>query len=219
MSRATTEGRASQHGGRFVARARRFARAAGVFSALVGALVLAGWLFDVPTFKSVYAGITMKANAALSFLLTGASLWLTGVDERGGVWRRAGQACAAAAGLLGLLTLSEHLTGLDLRIDQLLFTEPAGELATASPGRMGPLASSCFALSGAALLLLHARRVPWLSQLFSVVVCLLLSGSWTAASSSGTRAASASTATRGARPSGGTTTNCSARSSRLCSKR
>jgi PAS domain S-box-containing protein len=161
-----------QHQGRFVAGAKRFSRMASLFAVLVGALVLFGWVFDVNELKSVYGGITMKANAALSFLLAGASLWATDANDRR-FFMRSGQVCAALVAFIGALTLSQHLTGWNLGIDQLLFTEPEGALATTSPGRMGPFASSCFTLIGAALLLLHARRAVSLAQVLALVVCLL----------------------------------------------
>lgn len=164
--------RSAQLNDRFVAGAKKFSRAAGALVTLVGALVLTGWLFDIHGLKSVYADITMKANAALSLLLAGASLWALNVGGERTFARRAGQACAAAVALVGALTLSEHLFGWNLGIDQLLFTEPAGAPATTSPGRMGPPASVCFALSGGALLL-HARRSIPLAQLLAAVVCVV----------------------------------------------
>jgi len=158
---------------RFVAGAKKFSRAAGAFVMLVGALVLMGWLLDIHGLKSVYGDITMKANAALALLLAGTSLWTLNVDEKSTFARRAGQACAAVVALVGALTLSEHVFGWSLGVDQLLFTEPVGASATTSPGRMGPLASVCFTLAGAALLLLHARRDVSPAQLLSTLVSLL----------------------------------------------
>ena len=163
----------TQQNGAFAAGAKGFSRLVGILVALVGVLVLAGWLFDVQVLKSVYGDITMKANAALSLLLVGASLFAAGAGEREPALRRAGQVCAAAAALIGGLTLSQHLFGWDLGIDLLLFREPAGAPATASPGRMGPFASSCFALAGTALLLFHAGRSVSVAQLLSAGVCLL----------------------------------------------
>src|SRR5215204_2053902 len=158
---------------RFVAGAKKFSRAAGAFVMLVGALVLMGSLLDIHGLKSVYGDITMKANAALALLLAGTSLWTLNVDEKSTFARRAGQACAAVVALVGALTLSEHVFGWSLGVDQLLFTEPVGASATTSPGRMGPLASVCFTLAGAALLLLHARRDVSPAQLLSTLVSLL----------------------------------------------
>jgi hypothetical protein len=61
---------------------------------------------------------------------------------------------AALISLLGALTLVEHLAGINLGIDTLLFDEAPGAVATTAPGRMGPPASISFLLLGAGLLLL-----------------------------------------------------------------
>src|SRR5687767_1320224 len=107
-------------------RARSFSRAAGIFVMLVGALSLTGWLLDIDELKSVYGDITMKANAALSLLLAGGSLWLLSIDNKEAFAHRGCQMCATTISVVGILTLSEHIFGWNLGIDQLLFTEPAG---------------------------------------------------------------------------------------------
>jgi hypothetical protein len=119
---------------------------------LVGALSLIGWLLDIDGLKSIYGNITMKANAALSLLLAGGSLWLLYVVEGKTFVHRAGQVCATTVALIGALTLSEHVFGWNLGIDQVLFTEAAGALATTSPGHR-TLASSCSRFRMALLLL------------------------------------------------------------------
>ncbi|HYK20103.1 MAG TPA: ATP-binding protein [Pyrinomonadaceae bacterium] len=157
---------------RFIHRARMFSRAAAVFVMTVGASVLAGWVFDIFRLKALYAGIAMKANAALSLLLSGASLLLFNFQNEKKALRIAGQVFAAVVGVIGLLTLSEHILGWDLRIDQLLFTEAPGALDTTSPGRMGPPASTCFIFAGTALLLLYRSRYVRLAQIFSIFIGL-----------------------------------------------
>ncbi len=160
------------HNSRFLAGSKTFSRAASLLVILVGLLVLIGWLFDIYELKSGYGNITMKANSALSLFLAGLSLWALNLDEKNALTLRAAQVCAALVTLVGILTLSEHVFGWNLGIDQLLFTEQTGALATASPGRMGPPASFCFTFSGITLLLLHARRAFSLAQLLSIVVSL-----------------------------------------------
>jgi signal transduction histidine kinase len=158
---------------RFVSRARTVSRIASVAVMLVGALALAGWFFDSDLLKGVHAGITMKANAALAFLLSGASLWLLAGRPYGSWYSRAGQALALAAGAIGIATLSQHLVGWNLGIDQLLFVEAPGAVATTSPGRMGPPASASFTLAGIALLLLHGGRLESFAQLLSIAIGLV----------------------------------------------
>jgi signal transduction histidine kinase len=131
-------------------RMRWWAAAAGIGVALVGATVLGGWFFDIESLKTVYGPITMKANTSVAFLLCGTALWL--LSRR---WRTTAAICAAAGGAIGAATLMQHVTGWDLGIDQILFTELPGAAATASPNRMGPHASLSLTLAGTAMVLLR----------------------------------------------------------------
>ncbi len=127
---------------------------AGLLAALTGVLVLAGWAFDVAVLRGVLPGLVeMKANTALGLLAAGASLVLLRAD--GGPGRRAGRVLAAAAALVGLLTLAEYLSGAGLGIDELLVRDPRTP-ADAHPGRMAPTTAANFVLVGLALLLLDA---------------------------------------------------------------
>jgi signal transduction histidine kinase len=76
------------------------------------------------------------------------------------------------AALIGLATLSEHVFGWNLGIDERLFADTPGVAATASPGRMGPPASTCFAVAGISLVLLHLRRSLRLAQLLPVLIVM-----------------------------------------------
>ena len=124
---------------------------------LVGLIVLTGWTFDLPLLRSLSGEITMKANAAIGLLAAGLALCLSG--RRSGVARFAGRTSAILAGALGALTLSEHITGWNLGIDELLFTEEPGAPATASPGRMGPNSSVSLTIASIALMRLY-RATP-----------------------------------------------------------
>ena len=140
-------------------RLRVTANVCGAAAALIGGSALWGWIVGDEMLMGFFAaGITVKANTAIALLLTGLSLILL-VPETAGTWRRRlGQALAILAIAVGLATLSEHLFGWNLGIDEALFREGAGALATQSPNRMGPPASVCFPLLGTALLLLDRRR-------------------------------------------------------------
>jgi len=146
----------------------RLARAIGAALFAVGAIVLVGWALDLEALRSFGADINVKANTAAGLLLSGLALAL--VRARSVAARIAGLAAGVLVALLGAATLSQHLAGWDLGIDQVLFTEPPGRAATTSPGRMGPPASTCFAIAGVALVLLHARRSIRLAQALATVV-------------------------------------------------
>ncbi|HEX5689954.1 MAG TPA: hypothetical protein VFX76_08125, partial [Roseiflexaceae bacterium] len=137
------------------ARASTLARTAGVAVVLVGILVLLGWAFDVSAFKSIVPGLaTMKANTALAIVLAGGAL---GVEARASSSHRRkllSAICAAAAFLIGTLTLLEYAGGWQFGIDQLLVADPASPIW---PGRMTLISALNCAMIGLALLL---RRFP-----------------------------------------------------------
>jgi signal transduction histidine kinase/ActR/RegA family two-component response regulator len=150
-------------------------RFASVLVAAVGLAVLIGWLRDLPGLTSLYLpGPILKTNAALC-LACGAIANLLLISSRSARrrWRIAGYVMAAVPTTLGAFTLSEHIVGWDLGIDQMLATEQAGALATTSPNRMGPPGSTVNLLLGVALFLrdsASARRRA-LSQLLALLAC------------------------------------------------
>ncbi len=150
---------------------------AGLIGAAIGALVLLGWMLDIAVLKSINPGwVTMKANTAVGFVLTGSAVWMKARDAAltKPLWRILEQALAGLAVLLGLLTLFEYLAGIDLGIDLWLFLESADSIGTLSPGRMAPAAALCFVLLGSALLLSggSVRTRPYIS-LFALMTALL----------------------------------------------
>lgn len=156
---------------RFVSSPRAISRALGALAMLVGCLVLLGWIFDIPNLKSVSPGlVTMKANTGLAVILASVSLLLFQAERATLHRRRIAQACALAAGVIGLLTLSEYLFGWNLGIDQLLFREAAGAVGTSEPGRMAPTTAANFFLLGIALLTLDSRRWNSLARFLPLVV-------------------------------------------------
>jgi hypothetical protein len=119
----------------------------------------------------------MKPNAALAFVLAGTSLAILTYAPTGSLVA-AGRACAAAVALVGLLTLSQYLSGRDFGIDQLLFRDATGAVGTSHPGRMAPTTTLDFVMLGLALLLLDqqtasGRRPAEYLALAAALVALL----------------------------------------------
>jgi PAS domain S-box-containing protein len=142
---------------RMVARLGVFSASAAVFSVMVGITGLLGWKLHIMSLTSWGAApVTMKANTSLGFVLTGTSLWLVRKKHTGylaWILKFAGQAAAAATGLLGLLSLVECVTAWDLGVDQFLFLSPLGLQADSPrPGLMSPVTAGAFFLLGIALL-------------------------------------------------------------------
>jgi signal transduction histidine kinase len=128
----------------------------------VGLLVMLGWLFDIAAFKSIFPTLaTMKVNTALAFGLMGISLLLESSQDEKRWIKLFSKGCAAAALLIGLLTLGEYAFRQDFGIDQLLI-KVTQTPENAYPGRMSPVTALNISLLGFALLILdrHAYRWP-----------------------------------------------------------
>ncbi len=122
----------------------------------VGGVVVIGWIFDIPILKSVHPTmVTMKANTAICFILTGLALWLVQkkrISNRLG--HRIAMSCAFFIFGVGLLTVFEYLFAWDLGIDQLLFKELPGAVLTSHLGRMAFNTAINFIIIGIAMFLL-----------------------------------------------------------------
>ena len=145
----------SQYSPQQLTRYRSMSIALAVLACGIGAAALIGWIFDIEFLKRIYpALVTIKANTAVCLMLTGFSVLLLQDKAASLRTRRLAQVCAAIVAAVGLLTLSEHVFGWDLRIDQLLFVESVKDAGLSFPGRMGVAASLDFFFLGAALLLI-----------------------------------------------------------------
>jgi CheY-like chemotaxis protein len=130
----------------------------GAVVALLGLLVLAGWAFDFASLKNLSPRwATMKANTALCFLLAGMALSLLGPAHAPAAYRLAGALAAAVSGAIGLLTVVAYVLGVELSLDEPLFSDPATPPAM-HPGRPAPVAAALFVLVALVLLLLRAAR-------------------------------------------------------------
>jgi PAS domain S-box-containing protein len=132
----------------------RLARLGALAVVAVGLVVLSGWAFDVTRLRGPIPGlIEMKANTAIAFVLSGASLWLLVRRDLDPRLRRIARVCAGAAALIGALSLAEYVLGRNLGIDQLLFHDPPeGPVdPTVNPGRLAPQSAVNFILLGLAL--------------------------------------------------------------------
>jgi PAS domain S-box-containing protein len=164
-----------------VAPANRLAAFAGLLAVAVGVIVLVGWAFDIALLKSILPGwVSMKANTAVCFILTGIALCLTSrlsatADPQHATrLSRLAAALSGLAALIGLLTLSEYAFGWNPGLDQWLFVEPAGTVGTSSPGRMAPEKAVCFSALALALWLAGASHKTRLRLMLSAGISLLV---------------------------------------------
>lgn len=149
-----------------------------VLAVAFGLWVLTGWMFHIHSVKSILAGqVAVKANAAMCFILLGIVLWFLREEPApiASRWKLAVKSAAATAGVVGLLSLLEFLSGWDFGIDQLLFTTGAEDIpGSVRPGLMSPIAALGFLCLGSALLLLDAksRLARWSAQVLPCGVAI-----------------------------------------------
>jgi PAS domain S-box-containing protein len=126
--------------------------------ALIGGIVtLIGWFTNLPRLTD-WGGhdISMFVNTAICAIMSGGVL--LGKLYPGRHANLVSRVLGALVFLLGGLTLFEHVTGIDLRIDTLLSDGPWGQSSAAAPMRMGPPASVAFSLFGLASILVTLRK-------------------------------------------------------------
>lgn len=134
---------------RRLGRVRLYCNAACVASAVLGCLILLGWVSGATLLKSAFLGIgAIEPNTALALILLGISLWLLLPDPARRVRRNWGLSLAAAVTLLGALTVIERRFHVDLGIDGLL----TGHAAVSA--RMTPITAATVFVLGLALLLM-----------------------------------------------------------------
>lgn len=137
---------------------------------LLGVSVLLGWALDVPSLKKVFPRfVSMKANTALCFLLSGLALGLTPVAETSVSptrrWLRT--LLLAVVALTSLLTLSEYVIPWNPGIDELLVADLEHHGTAYPPGRFAPATATNFLLLTIALAALNIY--PRLSRLCTIL--------------------------------------------------
>jgi len=149
------------------------ARSISLFTCAVGVLVLIGWIFSEETLKSMHPDwISMRANTAICFILSGASLWLRLRHSRGTPPAWLSQGLALLVFLAGVLTFLEYTLGFDFRIDQALFRESVRAASTEIPGRMSVTSAANFILLGWSLFF-FGNRYGRLMQIPAVLAACL----------------------------------------------
>lgn len=152
------------------------AAASGASVAVLGGLVVAGWLTVAVALIQVLPGFPpMQYNTALGFMICGAALLAAVLDLR-----RPAALLGGLAAVVGLATLFEHVFHQDLGIDELL-VETYVLTGVANPGRMAPNSALALCLIGLALIALSRRpgsgsRHLWPALLGSIVIALGTAG-------------------------------------------
>ena len=167
--------------GRTVALLKSISAYLGLAVAAAGLIVIVGWAYDIAALKSISPiFVSMKANAAVCFILIGLALWMRPDGSSLLVRTRKYFSAILTAIVIavGLLVLSEYIFGWDAGIDQAIFREPAGTLGTIYPGRIVLTAALSFVLAGLAMLPLIFKKadkhaVPQYLALAGLIISLI----------------------------------------------
>ncbi|MFB3895169.1 MAG: ATP-binding protein [bacterium] len=125
---------------------------------LIGCMVLIGWVFNIGLLKSILPNlVSMKANTAICFILSGISLLLSIPENAKKSVKHIARGCAGLVLLIGTMSLLEYIFQWNLGIDQLFFQDAANAIGTSNPGRMAPNTALNFIFIGFALLLLDVE--------------------------------------------------------------
>jgi PAS domain S-box-containing protein len=134
---------------------KSFSKYCSLAAIVAGTAVLFGWTFEVDVLRSVLPGFaTMKANTAAAFVLSGIALLLFQPEQPEYRGRPVAHLLAVVVASIGLLTLTEYVSGYDIGIDQLLFKDPLIP-ESLYPGRMPPATALNFVILGVALITFH----------------------------------------------------------------
>lgn len=146
---------------------QRWSKRSGAIAAIVGILVLLGWVFDLQILKSIVPSLpSMKVSAAISLILGGSSLWLWHQDRRKDSsevtrqgWRdRASSLLALMMSFISLLTLIHYSFKSNFWSSQTLVSQPVQAMELTFLAPMAPNTALCFLLLGGAIALLHQRK-------------------------------------------------------------
>jgi PAS domain S-box-containing protein len=148
---------------------------AGVFSILIGILVMIGWIINSNVLKSVFQEmVTMKPNTALCFILSGAALRLLEDKKYAGILRKIGLIFSIAVFAIGFLIVCEYSFGFDFGIDYVLFKEKVSAEPIQWGGRMSVISAASFGMIGISLFLLNFRNknIRFLSQIIVLFIAV-----------------------------------------------
>ncbi|HEX6913612.1 MAG TPA: hypothetical protein VF145_00135, partial [Chitinophagaceae bacterium] len=154
---------------------RSFLRTAitlAAISIVVSAAVMAGWILNIRELTSISPLWTgMKVNSAIAFLLLAAAVVIAGSSSGN---KKLVRLFATIVFAIAALTIFQDLSGNDLGIDELFFTDNTS-IGTIHPGRMSPFTAINFMVLAACLWMTisRQRRYRWLSQLCCLLVLLI----------------------------------------------
>ncbi len=128
---------------------KKFSFIFSVVVALAGFFVLIGWLGNISFLKSISPHwVSMKANAAICFLLAGSTLILVNREKKNAAARGIAFLFSFVIFMTGTITLLEYIFQFNAGIDELFFKDAGGAYTELPPGRQSPFSAAYFMLFG-----------------------------------------------------------------------
>lgn len=139
---------------------RRFSLAGCLLAGLIGTLVLIGWQFNITALKSIFPNyISMKANAAICFLLVAIALGLLRTSPVKSWHRILANTALVITFSIALATLCEYYFSINLGIDELVVMDVDGHSGKFPAGRLAPITGVMFVMiSIGALMMDHKNQ-------------------------------------------------------------
>ncbi len=149
----------------------RFSDFTGAFIFTFSVLLMAGWVFDVALLdKNFLPFASIRPNIGVGFIAGSFSLISMG---RGKLLTLLSFSGAFLTMIVGVLTLTQYIFGVDLEIDQVLFAKPQLSVEGNHPARMSISSALGLSLLGVGLLLSQSKKRVWLAQLVAGALALL----------------------------------------------
>ena len=149
---------------------------AGTAVTLLGVLVFAGWVFNLPIITEWKpGGIPMIPLTALCFMLAGGSLVIAVRPYQSATTEAIQQTLAALVATIAILTVYEYIRGSESGFDLLLFGNRVTQVGWSQPGRIAINSAGSLLLYSLALLFIpHDRRKRDLrAQMFATPALLI----------------------------------------------
>lgn len=164
------------------ARLKFYSLISSIFVALVGFVVLIGWTKDIIILKSVSPDwISMKANTAFCFLLSGLTLIIYNIEKEGSGSHYIAYSFSAIVILIASITLCEYFFNINPGIDEFFFRDKLTAVGTAKPGRLALGSAICFIIFGVSFLFSRFKIInplifQWLYLITGVISITALIG-------------------------------------------
>lgn len=147
----------------------------GLLTIIVGFVVLAGWIYQIPLLKSLHPNyISMKANTAICFVILGCVILLLKKTNKSRFTIIFARILLAIVASICLITFFEYLVQWNSGIDEVLFKDYSSNNRTLYPGRMAFNTCICFLLLVFSLLFngTKIKSLAYISHLLPLATCL-----------------------------------------------